>query len=92
MTAPQNGVTSHIANQDQSDWWSYGWTILCEINLLNAIVLKGYCLYYLFNVNIICTPYKISQYFSIKDPIPNMLKSCVVYKFTCGGCNTTAFG
>ena len=27
-----------------------------------------------------------------KDPIPNGLRSCVVYKFTCAGCNTCYIG
>ena len=30
--------------------------------------------------------------FSVKDPIPRALRSRVVYKFTCAGCNTRYIG
>ena len=36
--------------------------------------------------------FKIKNYFSYKDPIPNDLKSCLVYKFTCAGCSSSYIG
>ena len=43
-------------------------------------------------VTLVFTPFKIAQFFSPKDPIPKLLKSNVVYKFNCGGCNATYIG
>ena len=28
----------------------------------------------------------------VKDSVPRLLRSCVVYKFTCAGCNSVYFG
>ena len=30
--------------------------------------------------------FKVGSLFSVKDPVPNGLRSCVVYKFLCEGC------
>ena len=35
---------------------------------------------------------KIGSYFKFKDVIPTHIRSLVVYKFTCSGCNTTYIG
>ena len=37
------------------------------------------------NVKVIFSPFKLCNIFSPKDFIPDSLKSCVVYKFTCAG-------
>ena len=36
--------------------------------------------------------FKIKNFFSFKDPIPDALKSLVVYQFTCAGCNSRYIG
>ena len=36
-----------------------------------------------FNINLVFNSFKIKNYFSYNDPIPNNLKSFLVYKFTC---------
>ena len=36
--------------------------------------------------------FKIKNYFANKDPIPNGLKSFLVYKFTCAGCSSSYIG
>ena len=36
--------------------------------------------------------FKIKNYFSYKDPIPNDLKSFLVYKFTCASCSPIYIG
>ena len=36
--------------------------------------------------------YKVRNYFSYKDPIPNDLKSLIVYKFTCANCSSSYIG
>ena len=33
--------------------------------------------------------FKIKNYFAYKDPIPNDLKSLLVYKFTCASCSSS---
>ena len=43
-------------------------------------------------IKIIFTPFKIGSMFSTKDLIPRSLKSQVVYKFTCPGCNASYIG
>ena len=43
---------------------------------------------YCNNANIVLafSSFKVGSLFSVKDPIPNGLWSCVVYKFSCAGC------
>ena len=36
--------------------------------------------------------FKIKNHFSYKDQIPNDLKSLLVYRFTCAGCNPSYIG
>jgi hypothetical protein len=43
-------------------------------------------------IKVIFTPFKIGSMFSTKDLIPRSLKSQVVYKFTCPGCNASYIG
>ena len=35
---------------------------------------------------------KVGSIFSVKDPVPLDLRSCVVYKFSCAGCNACYIG
>ena len=44
------------------------------------------------NIKLIFCPVKIGSLFSTKDPIPSALKSLVIYKFICTGCNTCYIG
>ena len=41
-----------------------------------------------FNIKLVFNSFKIKNYFSYKDPIPNYLKSFLVYKFTCASCSS----
>ena len=41
------------------------------------------------NIKLVFTSFKIKNYFSYKDPIPNDLKSFLVYKFTCASCSSS---
>ena len=36
-----------------------------------------------FNIKLLFNSFEIKNYFAYKDPIPNDLKSFLVYKFTC---------
>ena len=42
-----------------------------------------------FNIKLVFNLFKIENYFSYKDPIPNNLKSFLVHKFTCGSCSSS---
>ena len=45
-----------------------------------------------FNINLVFNSFKIKNYFSYKDPIPNDLKYFLVYKFTCASCSSSYIG
>ena len=42
-----------------------------------------------FNIKLVFNSFKIKNYFSYKDPIPNDLKFFLVYKFTCASCSSS---
>ena len=44
------------------------------------------------NIKLVFTLFKIKSYFSYKDPIPDHLKSFLVYKFTWAGCSSSYIG
>ena len=41
-----------------------------------------------FNIKLVFNSFKIKNYFSYKDPIPDDLKSFLVYKCTCANCSS----
>ena len=45
-----------------------------------------------FNIKLVFNSFKIKNYFSYKDPIPNDLKFFLVYKFTCASCSSSYIG
>ena len=45
-----------------------------------------------FNIKLVFNSVKIKNYFSYKDPIPNNLKSFLVYKFTSASCSSSYIG
>ena len=45
-----------------------------------------------FNIKLVINSFKIKNYFSYKDPIPDALKSFLVYKFTCANCSSSYIG
>ena len=45
-----------------------------------------------FNIKVVFNSFKILNYFSYKDPIPNNLKSFLVYKFTYASCSSSYIG
>ena len=52
---------------------------------------KEFCKEY-FNIKLVFNSFKIKNYFTYKDPIPNDLKSFLVYKFTCASCSSSYIG
>ena len=53
-------------------------------------LLKAYCSN--LDIRLVFSSYKLSNMFSNKDPIPKSLRSRVVYKFCCAGCNSVYVG
>ena len=45
-----------------------------------------------FNIKLVFNSFKIKNCFSYKDPIPDDLKSFLVYKFTCASCSSSYIG
>ena len=45
-----------------------------------------------FDIKLVFNSCKIKNYFAYKDPIPNDLKSFLVYKFTCTTCSSSYIG
>ena len=45
-----------------------------------------------FNIKLVFNLFKIKSYFSYKDPIPDDMKSFLVYKFTCASCSSSYIG
>ena len=43
-------------------------------------------------IKLVFTPFKIRSWFGAKDPIPEGLRSLVIYKFSCAGCNACYIG
>ena len=44
------------------------------------------------DIRIVFSSFKIKNFFSIKDPISDVLKSMIVYQFTGAGCNSRYIG
>ena len=44
------------------------------------------------NIKLVFNSFKINNYLSFKDPIPNDLKSFLVYKFICASCSSSYIG
>ena len=53
-----------------------------------------YCKYYCksTNIKIVFSPFKVGNLFSVKGSVPKYLRSFVVYRFTCPGCNASYIG
>ena len=45
-----------------------------------------------FNIELVFNSFEIKNYFSYKDPVPNNLKSFLVYKLTCANCSSGYIG
>ena len=45
-----------------------------------------------FNIKLVLDSFKIKNYFSYKDPIPDVLKPFLVYKFTCSSFSSSYIG
>ena len=53
-------------------------------------LIKCYCND--LDIKLVFSSFKIGNLFGVKDPIPGGLRSRVVYKFACAGCNACYVG
>ena len=53
-------------------------------------LIKGYCSD--LDIKLVFSSFQTGKLFSMKDPIPGRLHSCVVYKFACAVCNACYVG
>ena len=62
---------------------------LGKISTLTKKKISSLCKKYCksMNIQIVFLPFKIGNLFSPKDPLPDNLRSYVVYKYICPGCN-----
>ena len=44
------------------------------------------------DIKLVFSSFKIGNLFGVKDPVPDGLRSRVVYKFVCAGCNACYVG
>ena len=74
--------------------------ILHLLHINNSLILEicqhkqkiiKHCNYYCkyTNIKLAFAPFKVRVLFSVKESEPNCLRSFVVYRFTCTGCNTS---
>ena len=54
----------------------------------SAILLSAIAL----DIKLLFSSFKIGNLFGVKDPVPDGLRSRVVYKFVCAGCNACYVG
>ena len=53
-------------------------------------LIKRYCSN--LTIKLAFSSFKIKNLMKVKDSVPRSLRSCVVYKFTCAGCNSVYVG
>ena len=60
--------------------------VQCKIRHLTQRFCKN------LDIKLVFSPYKLRNLFSVKDSIPKLLRSRVVYKFFCAGCGACYVG
>ena len=88
-----------ISNQnqlkDKSDIHYFKLPYICNLSHYIKIKLSKLCKEFCkenFNIKLVFNSFKVKNYFSYKDPIPNDLKTFLVYKFTYASCNSGYIG
>ena len=64
-------------------------TLSTEIKQKNIKHCKYYCKNTNSNIKIVFSPFKVGDLFSVKESVSKYLRSFVVYRFTCPGCNAS---
>ena len=77
--------------KDKSDVHYFKLTYIGNIKNKLSKLCKEFCKEN-FNIKLVFNSFKIKNYFSYEDPIPNDMKSFLVYKFTCATCSSSYIG
>ena len=67
-------------------YWPYFNRFQTKINRFSKFYCKS------VSIKIVLTPFKVADMFNLKELIPKSLKSFVLYKFVCPGCNACYIG
>ena len=91
---PPISVNATIDSANDSNVRYYKLPFIGNHSKLTSIKLNKLCKRFCKDINIklVFTSFKIKNLFQVKDLIPMSLKSFVVYKFTCAGCNARYIG
>ena len=76
-------------SKDKSDVHYFKLSYISNLSHYIEIKLSKLCKEFCkenFNIKLVFDSFKIKNYFTYKDPIPNDLKSFLVQKFNCGSC------
>ena len=81
-------------NATSNTFRNYQLPYICHISADVKRKINRFCKFYckILGIRIVLTPFKIADMFNVNDPIPKFLKSFVVYKFVCPGCNASYIG
>ena len=93
-SAPKSTLFSNNQNQlkDKSDVRYFKLPYIKLVSHHTKTKLPKFCKEFCqenFNIKLVFDSFKIKNYFSYKDPIPNDLKSFLVYKFTSASCSSS---
>ena len=81
--------------KDRSDVYYFKLPYICNLSHHIKNKLSKFCREFCkenFNIKSVFNSFKIKSYFSYKDPIPDHLKSFLVYTFTCASCSSSYIG
>ena len=87
----QNVVVSTVPKKDSLIVLPYLGKLSLQIRTRINRVMKNKLPHYNFRI-VFQSKCKLINFFTFKDKIPIFLRSGIVYKFKCGGCNATYYG
>ena len=87
----QNSNTSASLNDTSTIYFKLPFLSISNFNQRKVRMLaKTY--YKNLNIKLAFSSFKVKNFISVKDCVPRSLRSCVVYKFSCAGCNSVYTG
>ena len=73
----------HLRKPINSGWYIGPFSIITKRRIKKLV--NTFCSD--LEIKLVFTPFKIRSWFGAKDPIPAGLRSRIIYKFSCAGCN-----
>ena len=87
----QNSNTSTSTNDTSTIYFKLPFLNISNFTQHKVRMLaKKYCKN--LNIKLAFSSFKIKNLITVKDCVPRSLRSCVVYKFICAGCNSVYIG